>query len=368
MKEKILLVFDKGLGHGGVESVIMSIVRNLSDQYTFDLLTDTATEKAHDKEFTSYGGKILRVPFYEGNCQFRQKLDYYIRGPYLYKKALDVISKNMPYKAVHCHNGNEGGIVLSAARKAGIPIRIMHSHAVFSPDTFIRKMITEKYRRLIMKNATCLIGCSEVACSLFYDNKHDKIIYNSYDSKKFSWDKTGEIASHPFKLIQVGRYTQTKNQSFSLNILKAILPIIPDATLDLVGAKGDNSERALKRAALDLGIADHVQFYPADADIPALLKQADVFLLPSLSEGFGIALIEAQAVGLKCYASNTVPYVTNCGGVDYLSLSDGSAKWAQIIVSDYQSGKCTHQKYDCTRYLVDNVMNEYMKVYGGEIS
>ena len=368
MKEKILLVFDKGLGYGGVESVIMSIVRNLSDRYTFDILTNTCKEKAYDKEFTSYGGKIFRVPFYEGNCHFRQRLDYYIRGHYLYTKALKVIRENMPYKAVHCNNGNEGGIVLTAAKKAGVPIRIMHSHAIFSPDTFIRKIITEKYRTFIMQNATCLLGCSQEACSLFYENKHEKIMYNSYDSEKFSWDEAVETVTHPFKLIQVGRYSQVKNQTFSLNILKAILPTIPEAKLDLVGAKGDEAERTLKQTASDLGIIDNVQFHPADADIPALLKQADAFLLPSLNEGFGIALIEAQAVGLKCYASDTVPFTTNCGGVEYLSLSDGASRWAETIVLDYQSGKCTLQQYDCSKYSVDNIMSEYIKVYGGETS
>ena len=75
MKERILLVFDKGLGYGGVESVIMSIVRNLNKFYTFDLLTNTSLDKAHDEEFLSYGGKILKIPFYEGNCRFRQRMD-----------------------------------------------------------------------------------------------------------------------------------------------------------------------------------------------------------------------------------------------------------------------------------------------------
>ena len=69
-----------------------------------------------------------------------------------------------------------------------------------------------------MKNATCLIGCSEEACSLFHENKHDKIIYNSYDSEKFVWDETDTFVPHPLKLIQVGRYARDKNQIFSLKI------------------------------------------------------------------------------------------------------------------------------------------------------
>ncbi len=366
MKERILLVFDKGLGYGGVETVIMSIVRNLSDRYTFDLLTNTCTKMAHDDEFVGYGGKILRIPFYERTNSIRKRADYYIRGYYLYNKSLKIIRANMPYKAIHCHNGNEGGIVLAAAKKAGIATRIMHSHAVFSPDPHLRGLITEKYRKLIMENATCLLGCSETACSLFYGNKHDRIIYNSYDSKRFLWDESNKITSHPLRLIQVGRYGHIKNQIFSLNILKSILQTFPDAKLDLVGAKGDDAEKTLRQVAFDLGITENVQFHRANADIHALLRLADVFLFPSLSEGFGISLIEAQAMGLKCYASDTVPQVTNCGGVEYIPLSDGASQWALKIISDYQTGKCILKKYDCTKYSIDNVMKEYTEVYGGE--
>ena len=70
MKKRILMVFDKGLGRGGVESVIMSIVRNLSDTYTFDLLTNTNQTKDYDAEFISYGGKIFKILFYEGKIRF----------------------------------------------------------------------------------------------------------------------------------------------------------------------------------------------------------------------------------------------------------------------------------------------------------
>ena len=213
-----------------------------------------------------------------------------------------------------------------------------------------------------------MLGCSEIACSLFCEDEQSKIMYNAYDSDKFIWDEESQKESHPFKFIQVGRYSPVKNQNFSLHILKTILPLIPEATLDLVGAKGDDAECELRKVAVDLGVIDKVQFHPADADIPALLRRADVFLLPSLNEGFGIALIEAQAVGLRCYASDTVPRATNCGGVTYLSLSDGVSMWAQIIASDYQSGKHVHQQYDCSQYSMDNVMSEYKKIYGGSQS
>lgn len=364
MKDRILLVFDKGLGHGGVESVIMSIVRNLNSVYTFDLLTNTSIEKAHDKEFIRYGGRILRIPFYEGGSRFRQRADYYVRGKYLYEQSLKVIHENMPYKVIHCNNGVESGVILSAAKKLGIPVRVAHSHAVFSPDSSVRKIITEHYRREISKNATCLIGCSEFACSLFLNSQYNRIVYNSYDEEKFVYQDVKDIKEHSLKLIQVGRYDKNKNQIFSLKILKEILKVFPDATLDLVGSNGGAEEISLRTVANELGITDSVLFYRSNADILALLSQSDAFLFPSLSEGFGISLIEAQAAGIKCYASDTVPKITNCGGVDYLPLFEH--KWAKRIITDFKSNVCAHRKYDCSMFLNENVMQEYLEIYRGD--
>ena len=366
MKERILLVFDKGLGYGGVESVIMSIVRNLNKFYTFDLLTNTSLDKAHDKEFLSYGGKILKIPFYEGNCRFRQQIDYYIRGTYLYIKALKVIKKNMPYKAVHCNNSTEGGIVLKAAKKSGIPMRIMHSHAVFVPDTGIRGIITEYYRKLIMKNANCLIGCSECAMGLFKKNENCITVFNAYNENKFRYDEKNSSNPKKLKLIQIGRYDRIKNQEFSLCVLKEIIKVFPNSTLYLVGSKGTIEDDFLKNKANELNVLNNVFFCKADSNIPYLLNESSVCLFPSLMEGFGISLIETQAMGVKCYSSDSVTKITNCGGVEYIPLSDGPELWAKKIIADYVNGKCLKKYYDCSRFSQKRIMHIYKDLYGGK--
>ena len=68
--------------------------------------------------------------------------------------------------------------------------------------------------------------------------------------------------------------------------------------------------------------------------VPALLKRSTLLLLPSKAEGFGMALVEAQAVGLPCYASDAVPPEANLGGVRFLPLSDGPDVWARTILEE----------------------------------
>ena len=363
MKEKVLLVFDKGLGYGGVESVIMSIVRGLSNTYTFDLLTNVSCDKAYDKEFKSYGGKILRVPFYEGKSRFWQRADYYIRGAYLYRSAKEIIKDNMPYRAIHCNNSCEGGIILAAAKKAGIAIRIMHSHAVFEPDKGMRGVISGEYKKLIAKNATAFVGCSENAMGLFPKNEKHIIICNCFNSEKFRFGISVNPNMNQVNILQVGRYDRIKNQKFSLYVFKKILAECPNATLSLVGSTGSEEETALVNLAKDLGILEKVFFCKASSDIAHLLCGSDVFLFPSLAEGFGIALIEAQAMGVKCYASDAVPTITNCGGVDYLPLSIGADAWAKRIIDDFLCGKCQKKHYDCSKFSSENIIAEYKKLY-----
>ena len=60
----------------------------------------------------------------------------------------------------------------------------------------------------------------------------------------------------------------------------------------------------LKQKSEDLGIKDEVRFLRKYSDIAGFLRALDLFVMPSLSEGLGIALIEAVAAGLPCIASN----------------------------------------------------------------
>ena len=80
----------------------------------------------------------------------------------------------------------------------------------------------------------------------------------------------------------------------------------------------------------ELGVAEHVRFLGVRSDVADLMQAMDVFVFPSLYEGLGIALIEAQAAGLPCVVSDTIPheaYLTDL--VDSESLSAPAEKWAE---------------------------------------
>lgn len=62
MKKRVLMVSCEGLGNGGVQAIMMGIVRNLYTECHFDMLLFTSEKRYYDDEFLKYGGKIFRVP------------------------------------------------------------------------------------------------------------------------------------------------------------------------------------------------------------------------------------------------------------------------------------------------------------------
>ena len=90
--EKILEVSCNGLTNGGVQKVIMNIVRNLHDAYTFDIVVFNNEKEFFDEEFESYGGKIFRLPHKK---VFKKKdIDFYFRGFRIFWGVYKILKKN----------------------------------------------------------------------------------------------------------------------------------------------------------------------------------------------------------------------------------------------------------------------------------
>ena len=119
------------------------------------------------------------------------------------------------------------------------------------------------------------------------------------------WSR-GEAAAPPpgaGRIVQVGRLHEVKGQDVLLRALARLRDRVPEATVELVG-EGESQDR-LETLAAELGVAHAVTFAgPLGREgVRGRLRAADVFALPSRSEAFGLALLEAMAAGVPAVAT-----------------------------------------------------------------
>ncbi|MBR5451683.1 MAG: glycosyltransferase [Clostridia bacterium] len=368
-KKKVLMIACRTLDNGGVQAVMMDITRNCQDACSFDMVVFTKKEGFYDKEFLSYGGRIFRIPRFYEKFGFLKIIDYYIRAGYVYKNLKKIMLENGPYDVVHCHNEEETALALLAAEKAGIPIKIAHTHTqrcMKTKNPFAR-FYKWVYRKIIEGKATYKLGCSVDACRSFYLNAENALVINNpYNSQKFDYDKYGDYKVTEPSLVQIGNFSHNKNQIFSLEVIYEIKKEYPNVHFDMIGSDIHNTLTQIKQKIKSLSLEDNVTIHPGDANSPELLSKATGFLFPSQKEGFGIVAIEAQAMGVKCYASDTVPKLTNCGGCEYLPLSAGAKYWADIIIKDFKTTGGKRQRYDCSRFSAEKIARDYKDIYGGK--
>ena len=356
--KKALLISCEGLGNGGVQAVMMSIVRNLVDKVSFDVVVFTKERRYYDDEVESYGGNIFRFPTPDNPILAR--FEFFLRGIRLYT-GLKKILREGNYDVIHCHNEFDGAFALKAAKKAGVPVRVMHTHVFNRKSKWYRNLFWKCCRKMINKYATDKIGCSDRSCAALYGEDKDFLtVNNPYNSKKFLFCEKGKSQSPIF--TQIGSILENKNQSFSLEVISEIKRKYPDVHFNMLGNPGPYFKKIQDKIET-LGLSDNVEIYPHDADSVALLCKSDFFLFPSKYEGFGIVAIEAQAVGVKVVASDTVPKAVDCGGVSFLPLSKGAKYWADFIINEFENSGGIHKQYDCSEFAEENVIKSYEQIY-----
>ena len=364
--KRVLLVSCEGLGNGGVQAVMMSIVRNLHREYLFDALLFTSEKRYYDDEFSSYGGRIHRIPRYEGSNKYRKKTDYYIRGYKLYKSVKRLLKEHGSYDVVHCNDEFESALIVKAAAECGVPVRITHTHIISQKSNTVATILESHRKRIIEKYSTVKVGCSWDACFSFYSNPENSIVINNaYDDSRFNISNCFAVDSKRLVLIQVGNFSPIKNQLFTIEIIHRIKQSHPDVLLRLVGFDMGGYEDLVKKRIQELNLDENVVLYPSNADTPQLLSESFAFIFPSLYEGFGIVLIEAQAMGVRCFASTGVPKTANCGGVTYIDLKEGAEVWANTIMKSFSNNRSVKETYDVSDFAASNVMEKYRSIYEG---
>ena len=358
--KKVLMISCDGLGNGGVQHVMMNIVRNLSNKFNFDMLLFTKEVRYFDAEFSKYGN-IFRITKYEGPSLFRKKIDYYIRFFRIYNGVKKILKNNGPYNVIHCHNLFEAAPCLMAAKECEVPIRISHCHSSPNSSHFLAEFYRFIYRKIINSCATYKLGCSQLATDYLFGKNKGISVPNAIDLHKFDLSRY-PIHKIKHSFIHVGSFGLTKNQSFILDVFKIIQKQWQDATLKMIGNKNEEYEKLLYKKITDLNLKN-VQLLPHDSNIPNLFSQSEYMIFPSLFEGFPLVLLEAQAMNVKCFVSNVITMEANIGLCKYISLNKPEEYWAKEI---FKSEKEPINKIDLNNISLSNYITKINQIYEGK--
>ena len=289
------------MNRGGLETMIMNYYRHIDrEKVQFDFLVHRQERAAYDDEIESLGGIIYRLP----------RLVPWSRS---YLRTLDHFFADHPeYRIVHVHQDCLSSVILKAAKRHGVPVRIAHSHNSMQDKNF-KYPIKLWYRQFIPPYATTLFSCGRDAGEWMF-GKHDfQILNNAIDCGAYRFDPLQRnrlraelfIAENTFVVGHVGRFSPQKNHEFLIDIFASVHEQCPDSVLLLVG---DGELRAqIELKVQDLGLQDHVIFTGVRSDVANLMQAMDVFVFPSLYEGLPVTMVEAQAAGLPCFISDKVP-------------------------------------------------------------
>lgn len=330
---RIAQIMGKWLG-GGVESVVMNYYRHMDrTKIQFDFICDEDSTNIPYEEIEKMGGKVILIPPYQKVIK--------------YHKELKKILKNGNYKIVHSHINTLSVFSLFAAKCAGVPVRIAHSHSTTNKKEFKKNIMKQILRPFSKLFATDYMCCSELAGRWLFGNKeYDKgnvyLLNNAIDVDKFKFDenirnaKRQELNIDDNTLVigHVGRFVEQKNHRFLIDVFNEVHKQKSNSVLLLVGQGPLMHE--IKEKVKKLGLENYVLFLGQRNDTNELYQAMDLFVLPSLYEGLPVVGIEAQASGLLCLFSDKMTKETKILGTsEFLLLKKSINRWINTILNSY---------------------------------
>ena len=366
MKEKEpirILHIVTSMNIGGIENFIMNTYRNIDrTRIKFDFLKHRNTHDFFDDEIKSLGGRIYTVP----------AINPLKQGKYNKEVSMFFRHNKDIYPVVHSHINSYSSFPLRIAKKAGIPVRIAHAHA-YEPRIVLdfKSPIRGYARKTINGQITDAFACSNAAGKWLFGKRNYQCIPNSIESLKFRPDEEIRMnmrnklgVSDAYVIGMVANFGPIKNHRFILRVFSKVLEKVPNSYLVLVGDGRTRKDTEDQAKALEL--SDRIIFTGQQKNVNEHLQTFDVFVLPSLTEGFAISVLEAETMGLPCVLSTGVPSnvkIFEEMNTSFLSLEDENL-WVEKLVSLKDSQKrCWTNEVSETMYDAKKNAEWFMNFY-----
>lgn len=322
MKKVLMIITTSFNVSGGLSSVALNYYKYLpDDDCSIDFLSTNKITDELNEYLKSKGSRYFQLP------NRKQHILKYIL-------KLNKIIKDGDYDIVHIH-GNSATMLfeLIPATLQKVTSRIVHCHSAASDYLLLHKVCYPFFRRMYDIG----IAVSKKSGEWLYGRTSYIILNNAIDLSHYEFSQTiREQVRNKYSLGSkyvigtAGKLVKAKNQEFLISIFYKYHLVNKESVLLIVG---DGVLRSsLEQRVKDLHLENSVIFVGMVDDVNPYYQAMDYFLFTSISEGLGMVLIEAQATGLHCLASNKIPLETNVtDNIKYESLDKGDEYWSQMI-------------------------------------
>ncbi|CAH7141753.1 conserved hypothetical protein [Vibrio chagasii] len=211
------------------------------------------------------------------------------------------------YDVVHSHVHLSSGAIMFICFLAGVKIRVTHSHL----DDRAHNVSSPGYYNILMKMfikifSNRLIACSNGASVCLFEDSNGVLVMpcGIKLNSKLDVDYAFEVRNR-LEICHVGRFSKEKNHEFIIRFVQALDLCNVNFQLSLVGS--GESKKTIEAMVDSYGLNDKVKFVGNLTSVDSFMVDKDLFIFPSLHEGLGLALVEAQFYGLYCICSDSIP-------------------------------------------------------------
>lgn len=366
--KKIKIAYFVGsMNCGGTETMLMNLFRKLDkDNYDVTFIENVPEKTWYTDEINKLGGRVIKVQSFS------------FKNIFSYIKELIELFKKENFDVVHSHVFLHSGIVMYAAYKAGIKIRISHSHsAMRKEDNSGLKVFL--LRKMLLKYSTNILACSkEAGIYLFGDvfNKKGKVVPNPINLDLIKsvrkehveeLRKKYNIKNDEIVLGHVGRLVKVKNHLFLIKLAQKLKENNIKFKMLFVG-DGEEKESIENEIA-----KNNLQEYVIltgnvrNEEVYSYMKLFDILLLPSFYEGLPVTLIEAQASNVFSIVSDNVSRESDLGlGLIEFKNIDKIDIWYDLICS-FKHRDILQKDIDSViinkKFGIDSSVIEYESLY-----
>lgn len=320
MKKFKLIHFINSLNIGGAETIVKDYVL-LIDKKKFDIviLCHDRVGSFYEKILQDAGIRIFFIsdffPF--KRLYFNRLIHKFIRHSYIDKLIAKFIIKREKPDIIHSHQPFNSIIEFANPSKKCKLFHTVHSEPkeFWCTGTRYANRDFRAVSSLIKKHGMRLIALHEPMRQelnqMFHVN-NTVVLNNGIDFNKFNVSESKEtirkelnINEDAFLVGHVGRFVPLKRHDLIVDSFYELCKVKKNAHLLLVGSGETRSQIEEKIKSMQL--SEKVTMLEPRMDIPRIMKSLDVFIFPSLFEGLGIVLIEAQRMGVPCVVSDAIP-------------------------------------------------------------